>query len=50
MPATGQAWSQARLDPKNGPQNEIVLKYESAYFTPAVPALAELEVLLDSCG
>ena len=50
MPATGQASPQAGFGPQNGPQDEIVLQHESAYFALAVPARAELEMLLDFYG
>jgi hypothetical protein len=42
-----QGSPQARFSPQNGPQDEIVLQHESAYFALAVPARAELEMLLD---
>jgi hypothetical protein len=50
IPATGQAWPQARFGPQNGPQDDIVLQHESAHLALAVPARAELEMLLDFYG
>ena len=48
--ATGQASPQTRLGPQNGPQDEIVLQHDGAYFALAVPIPAELEMFLDSYG
>ena len=50
VPAAGQASPQARFGPQNGPKDEIVLQHKSAYFALAVPAGAELEMLLDFYG
>jgi hypothetical protein len=47
VPTSRQASPQAGFGPQDGPKDEIVLQHKSAYFALAVPARAELEMLLD---